>query len=161
MCFLYLSLSFSLCFRHSACPECRVASDFVCPSVYWVDTKEEKEKLLADYRVALGEKDCKYFRKGNGKCPFGNKCFYKHALENGTRVNVGGPQRAVRRPQNYLGEMDTLEDFFLWDFLEERDHQWLGEQIFLSDDDDDDYEGDYVLFNGHVLSAVAAARRSP
>lgn len=36
-----------------ACPECRVPSDFVCPSMYWVDTKEEKEKLIRDYKGAL------------------------------------------------------------------------------------------------------------
>jgi E3 ubiquitin-protein ligase makorin len=36
-----------------ACPECRVTSDFVCPSMYWVDTKEEKEKLIKDYKSAL------------------------------------------------------------------------------------------------------------
>lgn len=36
-----------------ACPECRIPSDFVCPSMYWVDTKEEKEKLIRDYKGAL------------------------------------------------------------------------------------------------------------
>ncbi|KAF4529899.1 hypothetical protein B566_EDAN015045, partial [Ephemera danica] len=36
-----------------ACPECRVTSDFVCPSMYWVDTKEDKEKLITDYKGAL------------------------------------------------------------------------------------------------------------
>ncbi|XP_033170177.1 probable E3 ubiquitin-protein ligase makorin-1 [Drosophila mauritiana] len=60
------------------CPECRVFSDFVCPSAYWVDTKEDKDKLLNEYRAAMGTKDCKYFNRGSGKCPFGNKCFYRH-----------------------------------------------------------------------------------
>lgn len=46
-----------------SCPECRVSSDFVCPSAFWVETKEEKDKLLNDYRKALGIKDCKYFKK--------------------------------------------------------------------------------------------------
>lgn len=36
-----------------ACPECRATSDFVCPSMYWVDNKEEKEKLITDYKCAL------------------------------------------------------------------------------------------------------------
>lgn len=79
---------------YRACPECRVCSDFVCPSAFWVETKEEKDKLLNDYRAALGAKDCKYFKKGEGKCPFGNKCFYKHALPNGEIVDVGLPKRA-------------------------------------------------------------------
>ena len=36
-----------------ACPECRVTSNFVCPSMYWVDGKEEKDQLINDYRLAL------------------------------------------------------------------------------------------------------------
>ncbi|XP_043648883.1 probable E3 ubiquitin-protein ligase makorin-1 [Drosophila teissieri] len=76
--------------RH-ACPECRVWSDFVCPSAFWVEDREEKDQLLNDYRAALGARDCKYFRKGVGRCPFGNQCFYKHALPNGDHVEVGLP----------------------------------------------------------------------
>lgn len=46
-----------------SCPECRITSDFVCPSTFWVDTKDEKEKLINDYKDALQNKDCKYFNK--------------------------------------------------------------------------------------------------
>lgn len=46
-----------------ACPECRVESHYVCPSLYWVDTKEEKEKLLNEYKEALRQQDCKYFNR--------------------------------------------------------------------------------------------------
>lgn len=104
-----------------ACPECRVTSDFVCPSMYWVDTKEEKEKLILDYKGALSTKDCKYFNKGHGKCPFGNKCFYLHALPDGTKTDVGPP---VRQRRNADEEIDLLR-IFLWDFIEERDDRWL------------------------------------
>ena len=31
----------------------------------------------------LGQKECKYFNKGVGECPFGNKCFYQHADKDG------------------------------------------------------------------------------
>lgn len=41
-------------------------------------------------------KDCKYFNKGRGKCPFGNKCFYLHALPDGTKKDVGPPVRQRR-----------------------------------------------------------------
>ncbi|CAL7937194.1 unnamed protein product [Xylocopa violacea] len=88
-----------------ACPECRIASDFVCPSMYWVDTKEEKEKLILDYKCALSTKDCKYFNKGRGKCPFGNKCFYLHALPDGTKTDVGPP---VRQRRNADADVDIL-----------------------------------------------------
>lgn len=81
-----------------ACPECRVASDFICPSTYWVgDIKEEKEKLIKGYKNALSDKHCKYFKNGEGKCPFGNKCFYKHVDKFNQKVDVGDPKKYVRR----------------------------------------------------------------
>lgn len=46
-----------------ACPVCRVESHYVCPSLYWVDTKEEKEKLLNEYKEALQQQNCKYFNR--------------------------------------------------------------------------------------------------
>ena len=45
-------------------------------------------------------KDCKYFNKGRGKCPFGNKCFYLHALPDGTKTDVGPPVRQRRNADN-------------------------------------------------------------
>ncbi|KAK3917506.1 putative E3 ubiquitin-protein ligase makorin-1 [Frankliniella fusca] len=124
-----------------ACPECRVTSDFVCPSMYWVDTKEEKDKLIMAYKDALSNKQCKYFKQGRGKCPFGNKCFYLHALTDGTKVDTGPPIR--RQRQNADGETDVLQ-MFLWDFLDERDNRWLHSLddldllTFLSGSDDSD-----------------------
>ncbi|XP_064545754.1 probable E3 ubiquitin-protein ligase makorin-1 isoform X1 [Drosophila montana] len=112
-----------------ACPECRVCSDFVCPSAFWVETKEEKDKLLNDYRAALGAKDCKYFKKGEGKCPFGNKCFYKHALPNGEIVDVGLPKRA--RKLHSQNQLIDLLDIYLWEYVDRRDYHWL--ELFSSD----------------------------
>ena len=78
-------------FESKACPECRIQSDFVCPSPYWIDTKEDKEKLIKEYKKALSMKDCRYFKLGYGRCPFGNECFYLHAYSDGTKVDVGPP----------------------------------------------------------------------
>ncbi|XP_054732857.1 probable E3 ubiquitin-protein ligase makorin-1 [Anastrepha obliqua] len=119
-----------------SCPECRVSSDFVCPSAFWVETKEEKDKLLNDYRLALGVKDCKYFKKGDGKCPFGNKCFYKHALPNGELVDVGCPKRARKLHRGSNDFIDLL-DIYLWEFVEQRDYHWLDFLSGTSDDSDD------------------------
>ncbi|KAH8419642.1 hypothetical protein KR222_011657 [Zaprionus bogoriensis] len=122
-----------------ACPECRVCSDFVCPSAFWVETKEEKDKLLNDYRAALGSKDCKYFKKGEGKCPFGNKCFYKHALPNGKIVDVGLPKRA--RKLHSQNELIDLLDIYLWEYVDRRDYHWL--ELLSSDlSDSSDYTDD-------------------
>ncbi|KAK0168619.1 hypothetical protein PV327_002397 [Microctonus hyperodae] len=132
-----------------SCPECRVTSDFVCPSTYWVDTKEEKEKLIVEYKVALGLKDCKYFNKGQGKCPFGNKCFYLHALPDGTKTDVGPPAR-----QSSEGDRDLdflQQQLILWRFLEERDNRLLfmddhDEVVVLFSDSDD---SDWSRFGPH------------
>lgn len=50
-------------------------------------------------------KDCKYFKKGRGKCPFGNKCFYLHALPDGTKTDVGPP---VRQRRNADSDIDLF-----------------------------------------------------
>lgn len=105
-----------------ACPECRQTSDYICPSRFWVESEEEKGRLLGDYRRNLGQKDCKYFDKGEGECPFGNKCFYKHADKDGRVVDVGPPTKPVRRTDRD-GNMSMMQRLLLYDFLEERDGQ--------------------------------------
>ncbi|ETN67799.1 makorin [Anopheles darlingi] len=75
------------------CPTCRTPSDFVCPSFVWVESGEEKERLIVDYKKACNSTDCKHFRKGAGTCPFGNRCFYRHATPDGELVDVGAPSR--------------------------------------------------------------------
>ena len=32
---------------------CRQTSDYICPSRFWVETTEEKGRLLTDYKVIL------------------------------------------------------------------------------------------------------------
>ena len=117
-------------FKHSfsrlffrACPECRQTSDYICPSKHWVDTPEEKEKLFADYKSQMLKKECKYYNRGKGECPFGNKCFYRHVADDGTDVDIGPPQKHYR--QNVDGDSETVERILLYDFLEERDGNLL------------------------------------
>ena len=108
-----------------------------------MDTKEEKEKLFRDYKAALHKKECKYFKKGRGECPFGNKCFYKHETEDGKPVDVGPPQKSLRR--NADGEGSLVERLLLYDFLEERDgHLVLPLELldvleFLSDSEESEW----------------------
>lgn len=101
-----------------SCPECRTQSDFVTPSAFWVDKKEEKVKLIDGYKTALSKKPCKYFDEGRGECPFNDRCFYLHMLPDGT---IAPPQpRRRRRRHNANGELDLEEHISLWDFLQER-----------------------------------------
>ncbi|KRT86401.1 zinc finger protein [Oryctes borbonicus] len=103
-----------------ACPECRVTSDFVCPSTYWVDTKEEKEKVIENYKQVLSKKDCKYFKKGSGSCPFGNKCFYLHALTDGTKVDVGPPpsHRSISNSE-FEHEVQLIQRLLMLEYLQD------------------------------------------
>ncbi|GFN77405.1 makorin, ring finger protein, 1 [Plakobranchus ocellatus] len=109
---------------HRSCPTCRTHSDFITPSKYWVTTSEEKTKLIQDYKKALKAKPCQYFKKGKGECPFNRKCFYRHALEDGTEVEANLIQR--RRRTNADGEYAASdEDLSLWDFIQSRDSEGL------------------------------------
>lgn len=75
------------------------------------------------------KKECKYYNRGKGECPFGNKCFYRHCADDGTEVDVGPPQKHYR--QNVDGDSETVERILLYDFLEERDgHLLLPLEIF-------------------------------
>eukprot|EP00095_Tigriopus_kingsejongensis_P000382 snap_masked-scaffold1811_size27320-processed-gene-0.9 protein:Tk00382 transcript:snap_masked-scaffold1811_size27320-processed-gene-0.9-mRNA-1 annotation:"hypothetical protein DAPPUDRAFT_302153" len=103
-----------------ACPECRQTSDFICPSRYWVDSSEEKDRLISEYKVNLNKKECKYFQHGQGECPFGNKCFYRHADASGQPIDVGPPQPRARRT-NADGELTESERMLIFDYLRARD----------------------------------------
>ncbi|KAG5202163.1 hypothetical protein JEQ12_003553 [Ovis aries] len=48
-----------------SCPECRITSNFVIPSEYWVEEKEEKQKLIQKYKEAMSNKACRIF---TGRC---------------------------------------------------------------------------------------------
>lgn len=98
--------------------------------MYWVDTKEEKEKLIENYKEALSKKDCKYFKQGRGKCPFGNKCFYLHALPDGTKTDVGPPPRQRRNFCNN-GDIEMLEVKFRYSrFLSLLIHLFYFRELF-------------------------------
>ncbi|KAL6328542.1 hypothetical protein AAG906_038737 [Vitis piasezkii] len=71
-----------------ACPICRKLSYFVIPSVIWYSTKEEKQEIVDSYKAKLRSIDCKHFDFGNGTCPFGTSCFYKHAYRDGRLEEV-------------------------------------------------------------------------
>ncbi|XP_039035807.1 putative RING-type E3 ubiquitin transferase C3H69 isoform X2 [Hibiscus syriacus] len=70
------------------CPICRKLSYFVIPSVIWYSTPEEKKEIVDSYKARLRSIDCKHFNFGNGNCPFGTSCFYKHAYQDGRLEEV-------------------------------------------------------------------------
>ncbi|CAL9748095.1 unnamed protein product [Musa acuminata subsp. burmannicoides] len=95
-----------------ACPICRQLSYFVIPSVIWYSTKEEKQAIIDSYKTKLKSIDCKYFDFGNGTCPFGTSCFYKHAYRDGRLEEV-----RLRHLDAEDGNTVIAKDIRLSDFL--------------------------------------------
>ncbi|MBN3297747.1 MKRN2 ligase, partial [Amia calva] len=102
-----------------SCPECRVVSEFVIPSVYWVEDQEEKNRLIEEFKTGVSKKPCKYFDQGRGTCPFGGKCFYMHAYPDGTRAEPDKPRKQLSSE----GNVRFLNSVRLWDFIEEREQR--------------------------------------
>ncbi|KAL9321714.1 hypothetical protein ACSQ67_009767 [Phaseolus vulgaris] len=95
-----------------ACPICRKLSYFVIPSVIWYSTTEEKQEIIDNYKAKLKSIDCKHFDFGDGNCPFGTSCFYKHAYRDG-RVE----QVVLRHLGAADGNTVIAKDIRLSDFL--------------------------------------------
>lgn len=57
-----------------------------------------------------------FFLQGEGKCPFGNKCFYKHAGVDGVLIDVGCPRRARKIQVNdeLIDLLDVSILYFKW-----------------------------------------------
>ena len=115
--------------------------------------------MLSNYKLELRKKECKYFDKGDGECPFGNKCFYRHESKDGKEIDVGPPSAQTKtRPRLTRGAPSSVDPFnvdgvdrslvqrlLLYDFLEERDgritiqlDEFLDILDFLSDTEDSD-----------------------
>ncbi|XP_055527160.1 probable E3 ubiquitin-protein ligase makorin-1 [Wyeomyia smithii] len=124
------------------CPTCRISSDFVCPSIVWVEGREEKDKLINDYKKACNTTHCKHFKQGSGKCPFGNKCFYKHALPTGQLVDVGGPSRSSENRIRF----SHLQDFFR-EVLHQRGRLLEDFMSFFSDSEDSELSEMYDYYD--------------
>lgn len=104
-----------------ACPECRVKSDFVTPSKFWFEDEESKKKIIQEYKQKLGQTACKYFKQGDGECPFGSKCFYLHQNKDGTLVELPEPTRRHRSNRtDFENEYSNVVTVF-FEFSEDED----------------------------------------
>ncbi|XP_029456648.1 probable E3 ubiquitin-protein ligase makorin-2 isoform X2 [Rhinatrema bivittatum] len=102
-----------------SCPECRVISEFVIPSVYWVEDQNKKNELIEAFKQGMGKKACKYFEHGKGTCPFGGKCLYLHAYSDGTRAEPEKPRKQLSSE----GTVRFFNSVRLWDFIEDRENR--------------------------------------
>nr|BAC77412.1 makorin ring-zinc-finger protein [Pisum sativum]BAC81564.1 makorin RING finger protein [Pisum sativum] len=147
------------------CPVCRQLSYFVIPSGIWYTTKEEKQEIIDNYKANCRLIDCKHFESGNGNCPFGASCFYKHTVKPGSYTWIHHrppPQRkqtdfdmydmldmlsevdlssgefySIMRDSEFFDEMDPLEMMALSDSLAGGSVPCLGP--FGSDDEGDNF----------------------
>ncbi|KAM6215353.1 LOW QUALITY PROTEIN: E3 ubiquitin-protein ligase makorin-2 [Rhynchocyon petersi] len=104
-----------------SCPECRVISEFVIPSVYWVEDQNKKNELIEAFKQGMGKKACKYFEQGKGTCPFGSKCLYLHAYPDGRLAEPEKPRKQLSSE----GTVRFLNSVRLWDFIENRESQHI------------------------------------
>ncbi|XP_039046259.1 putative RING-type E3 ubiquitin transferase C3H69 [Hibiscus syriacus] len=93
-----------------ACPICRRLSYFVIPSVIWYWTPDEKQRIVEGYKAKLRSINCKHFNFGNGNCPFGNSCFYKHACRDGQLEEVALRHLGVEDGQTIITKNIRLSD---------------------------------------------------
>ncbi|KAG0600359.1 hypothetical protein M758_11G027200 [Ceratodon purpureus] len=94
-----------------ACPVCRVPTHYVVPSVVWYFSPEEKEDIVNGYKNKLSEIDCRHFDLGNGVCPFGTSCFYKHAFKDGTLEEVKLRHLGAADGSTFIVKNVRLSDF--------------------------------------------------
>ncbi|KAL0561885.1 hypothetical protein IC582_002330 [Cucumis melo] len=109
-----------------ACPICRKLSYFVIPSVIWYSSKEEKQEIVDSYKSRLRSIDCKHFNFGNGNCPFGSSCFYKHLVIPGSytwKYHRPPPRRpqSWRTPPSRSNIVDMDAFFEMFEDLEDLD----------------------------------------
>lgn len=100
-----------------SCPECRVISEFVIPSVYWVEDQDKKNELIEAFKQGMGKKARKYFEQGKGTCPFGSKCLYRHAYPDGWLAEPEKPRKQLSSE----GTVRFFNSVRLWDFIENRE----------------------------------------
>jgi len=113
---------------------------FVTPAKYWPEHDEAKRDLIKAYKENLQQIHCKFFKRGEGLCPFGSKCFYMHVDKHGQPVQLGPPRR--RQRLNARGELENFSDAFIFSVFSHEDLGHIYEEFdFLFDDEDDESHG--------------------
>jgi E3 ubiquitin-protein ligase makorin len=87
-----------------SCPICRTVTFFVTPSTAWPSSVQEKSRMILEYKQKLSKIDCKHYNFGDGSCPFGTSCFYKHADQHGI-------VSATEKPRHIISEDETATIF--------------------------------------------------
>lgn len=103
------------------CPVCRIESYFVVPCERFVDNSDpaRKQKVLDGYKESLARIPCRYFKFGEGTCPFSvggtlsgsGGCMYAHTARDGKPVD------GERLYMGQDGELQRVKTYDLCDFI--------------------------------------------
>jgi len=127
------------------CPVCRETISLIIPSTIYAkgDHKKQIEEL---HRAKISSIPCRYFKFGNGRCPWGFECIYGHFNTDGTKAVTSYP------PRNRSMHIDAMSDdrFFelLLSVMELMHHSSdvYGGRDYYSDRDSDSDSGSYDYF---------------
>jgi hypothetical protein len=100
-----------------SCPLCRQPTHFVVPALAWPESEADKEAVVAAYKARLAQTDCSHFSRGQGRCPFGTSCFYRHAYADGTLERRDLPPD-LKRAADADGALRVLAPVTLSSFFE-------------------------------------------
>lgn len=95
------------------CPVCRELSHFITPSTTWPSDAEEKRAIVAEYQSRMNRIPCRNFDYGDGHCPFGSSCFYRHVYRDGTEES-----HEVRKTTDSEGNLHIASGVRLSDFFD-------------------------------------------
>ena len=95
------------------CPVCRELSHFITPSTTWPSDAEEKRVIIAEYQTRMKKIPCRNFDYGDGHCPFGSSCFYRHVYRVGTEES-----HEVRKTTDSEGNLHIASGVRLSDFFD-------------------------------------------
>mmetsp|Transcript_2364 Transcript_2364/g.15790 ORF Transcript_2364/g.15790 Transcript_2364/m.15790 type:complete len:355 (-) Transcript_2364:1975-3039(-) len=96
-----------------ACPMCRVETHLIVPSIGWPTDPAEREATAQRYKEKLASTDCSYFNFGDGECPFGTSCLYRHQYRDGTL-----DERKLRARMGADGNLEVVAPVKLSSFLD-------------------------------------------
>lgn len=113
-------------------------------------------------RSLLRQIHCKFFKRGEGHCPFGSKCFYLHVDKNGRTVTLEPPRRILRL--NGDGEVENYSNRLAFSIFSENNGPLFAEYLlekfirsnltydsysfrydFLFDDENDPSDDEYTM----------------
>ncbi|NWX98054.1 MKRN2 ligase, partial [Nothoprocta ornata] len=88
-----------------SCPECRVISEFVIPSAYWVEDQEKKNKLIEAFKQGMGHDSFFFF-------------FNETIIQQSILFKWG---QALVHSKSVFLVLQFFNSVRLWDFIEDRE----------------------------------------